>query len=160
MAKIMGAIGVVQWNRYFPGCQDRVWEDPQDICFHLLSPPSKRAITLIISPLMAIEQDQALDLQRLFGNTCLPLVVDGKNNTPEVRHSIIMGNYTHIWVSAEVALGDLMPGKSKKSKQTRRRVIVYDESGYRDARSFTSILHNSTPVSLDRLIRSSAQDFK
>jgi predicted ATPase with chaperone activity len=34
--------------------------------FHLLLPPSKRAITLIISPLMAIEQDQALDLQRLF----------------------------------------------------------------------------------------------
>src|SRR6266850_7905845 len=27
--------------------------------FHLLLPPSKRAITLIISPLMAIEQDQA-----------------------------------------------------------------------------------------------------
>src|SRR4029077_7215458 len=26
--------------------------------FHLLLPPSKRAITLIISPLMAIEQDQ------------------------------------------------------------------------------------------------------
>jgi superfamily II DNA or RNA helicase len=48
--------------------------------FHLLLPPSKRAITLIISPLMAIEQDQALDLQRLFGNTCLPLVVNGKNN--------------------------------------------------------------------------------
>jgi superfamily II DNA helicase RecQ len=71
--------------------------------FHLLLPPSKRAITLIISPLMAIEQDQASDLQRLFGNACLPLVVDGKNNTREVRHSIITGNYTHIWVSAEVA---------------------------------------------------------
>ena len=53
--------------------------------FHLLLPASKRAITLIISPLMAIEQDQALDLNRLFGGACLPLVGDGKNNTPEVR---------------------------------------------------------------------------
>jgi hypothetical protein len=50
--------------------------------FHLLPPASKRAITLIISPLMAIEQDQALDLNRLFGNACLPLAVDRKNNTP------------------------------------------------------------------------------
>jgi hypothetical protein len=61
-------------------------------------------------------------------------------NTPEVRHSIITGN----WVSAEVALGDLVPGKSKKSKQTRRRIIVYDESGYRDAGSFTSVLQNDS----------------
>jgi len=43
------------------------------IGFHLLLPASKRAITLIISPLMAIEQDQALDLNHLFGGACLPL---------------------------------------------------------------------------------------
>jgi hypothetical protein len=30
---------------------------------------------VVISPLMAIEQGQALDLQRLFGRTCPPLVV-------------------------------------------------------------------------------------
>jgi superfamily II DNA helicase RecQ len=36
--------------------------------FHLLLLASKRAITLIISPLMAIEQDQALDFWR-----CLPV---------------------------------------------------------------------------------------
>jgi superfamily II DNA helicase RecQ len=117
--------------------------------FHFLLPASRRAITLIISPLMAIEQDQALDLQRLFGNTCLPLVVDGKNNTPEVRHSIIIGNYTHIWVSAEIALGELVPGKSEKRKQTRRRITVYDKSGYRDTGSFTSVLQNNS--FLDRL---------
>jgi hypothetical protein len=82
------------------------------------------------------------DLQRIFGNACLPLVVDGKNNTHEVRHSIITGDYTYIWVSAEVVLGELAPGKGKKRKQTRRRITVYDESGYRDAGSFTSILEN------------------
>jgi len=43
------------------------------IGFHLLLPASKRAITLIISPLIAIEQDQALDLNCLFGGACLPL---------------------------------------------------------------------------------------
>ena len=43
------------------------------IGFHLLLPASKRAIMLIISPLMAIEQDQALDLNGLFGGACLPL---------------------------------------------------------------------------------------
>jgi superfamily II DNA helicase RecQ len=117
--------------------------------FHLLLPTSKRAITLIISPLMAIEQDQALDLQRLFGDTCRPLVVDGKNNTPEVRHSIITGNYTHIWVSAEVALGELVPGKDKRRKQTRRKIIMYNESGYQDAGSFTSVIQNDS--FLDRL---------
>jgi len=116
--------------------------------FHLLLPPSKRSITLIISPLMAIEQDQALDLQRLFGNTCLPLVVDGKNNTPEVRHSITTGNYTHIWVSAEVALGELVPGNAKKRKQAKRKITVYGD-GYRDAGSFTSVLQNDS--FLDRL---------
>jgi len=89
---------------------------------------------------MAIEQDQASDLQRLFGNTCRPLVVDGKN-TPEVRHSIITGDYTHIWVSAEVALGELVPGKDKRRKQTRRKITVYNESGYRDAGSFTIECH-------------------
>jgi superfamily II DNA helicase RecQ len=117
--------------------------------FHLLLPASKRAITLIISPLMAIEQDQALDLNRLFGGACLPLVVDGKNNTPEVRHSIITGDYTHIWVSAEVALGELVPGKGRKRKQTRPKITVYEESGYRDAGSFISVLQNDS--FLDRL---------
>ena len=87
-------------------------------------------------------------MQRLFGNTCLPLVVDGKNNTPEVRHSIITGNYTHIWVSAEVALGELAPGKAKKRKQAKRKITVYGD-GYRDAGSFTSVLQNDS--FLDRL---------
>lgn len=116
--------------------------------FHLLLPSSKRAITLIISPLMAIEQDQASDLQRLFGNTCRPLVVDGKNNTPEVRHSIITGDYTHIWVSAEVVLGELVPGKGKR-KQTKHKITVYNESGYRDSGSFISVIQNDS--FLDRL---------
>jgi len=94
--------------------------------FHLLLPSSssKRAITLIISPLMAIEQDQASDLQRLFGNTCRPLVVDGKNNTPEVRHSIITGDYTHIWVSAEVVLVNWYQEKARGSKRSTRSLCT------------------------------------
>jgi hypothetical protein len=61
---------------------------------------------------------------------------------PEVRHSIITGNYTHIWISAEVNY--LVPGKGKKRKQTRRKFTVYDESDYRDAGSFTSVLQNDS----------------
>jgi hypothetical protein len=70
---------------------------------------------------MAIEQDQALDLKRLFGGVCLSLVVDGKNNTPEVRHSIITGDYTHIRVSAGVALGELVPGKGLTNRLVDER---------------------------------------
>jgi hypothetical protein len=54
------------------------WPKPgrEDTHIHRLPsslPASERAIMLIISPLMAIEQDQALDLNRLFGGACLPL---------------------------------------------------------------------------------------
>jgi hypothetical protein len=38
--------------------------------------------------------DQALDLKRPFGNALPGARRDGKNNTPEVRHSIIT-DYTH-----------------------------------------------------------------
>jgi hypothetical protein len=90
----MGIIGVTRWNRHFAGGQNRVRADTADI--HRLPPSiilvSKRAITLIINPLMA---DQALDLKRLFGNALPGARCDGKNNTPEVRRSIITRDYTH-----------------------------------------------------------------
>ena len=64
------------------------------IGFHLL-PASKRAITPIISPLIAIEQDQALDLNGLFGDACLPLgrIID---RTDTIRRRFSLTVLSHV----------------------------------------------------------------
>lgn len=45
--------------------------------YNFLMPPAIRPITLIISPLVAIEQDQAEELKNRFGAYSSPVVLDG-----------------------------------------------------------------------------------
>jgi len=56
--------------------------------FHAFFPVSARAITLIISPLLAIEQDQAEELVKRFGNSYKPFAVNGRTNTSLNRHVV------------------------------------------------------------------------
>jgi DEAD/DEAH box helicase len=76
--------------------------------YNLLTPPTIRPITLFISSLVAIEQDQAEELKNRFGARAVPTVLDGKNNTAELRGETARGSYTHVWASAEVVLVDLV----------------------------------------------------
>jgi hypothetical protein len=53
--------------------------------FHAFFPASARAVTLIISPLLAIEHDQAEELVKRFGNSYKPFAVNGRTNSPCCR---------------------------------------------------------------------------
>ena len=76
------------------------------------------SITLILSPLSAIEEDQARELRTRFGEGSRPFILNGDTNRPDVRHQIARGHYTHIWTSAEIALGELAPKLDKTRKKT------------------------------------------
>lgn len=106
--------------------------------FNFLIPRTIRAITLIISPLIAIEQDQAEELKNRFGADSVPVVLNGENNTAELRDGIARGNYTHVWASAEVVLADLVCNK-KKLRTVRRSCVKKFDSGYIDHGSFHSV---------------------
>ena len=102
-------------------------------------PPAIRPITLIISPLVAIEQDQAEELKNRFGAYSSPVVLDGTNNTAELRAEIARGNYTHVWASAEVVLADLADCNKKKPRTVRRSYVKRFDSGYIDHGSVQSV---------------------
>jgi hypothetical protein len=91
--------------------------------YHTLLKPEAGALTIIISPLKAIENDQAADLRKL-GSNCRPFVVVGETNTPENRRDIALGKYTHIWISAEAVLGDLAEKKSQEYKPNKSRNVT------------------------------------
>jgi len=48
------------------------------------------------------------------------VVLDGTNNTAELRAEIARGNYTHVWASAEAVLADLVYCEKKKPRPVRR----------------------------------------
>ena len=50
--------------------------------YYTLFKPEARALTIIVSPLKAIENGQAADLWKL-GSNCRPFVVMGDTNTPK-----------------------------------------------------------------------------
>ncbi|KAH7349217.1 hypothetical protein BKA66DRAFT_575918 [Pyrenochaeta sp. MPI-SDFR-AT-0127] len=75
--------------------------------FHNLISPSRQPITLIISPLKAIQNNQSTTLNSV-SSSYRGFVLDGDTNTLTNRHAIARGDYTHIWVSAEIALAELL----------------------------------------------------
>lgn len=60
------------------------------------------AITVVISPLKAIQRDQCAETATYVG--ARPVVLNGDSNSPALRARIQAGEYTHIWVSPEVAI--------------------------------------------------------
>jgi superfamily II DNA helicase RecQ len=106
--------------------------------YNFLIPASIRPITLIISPLVAIEQDQAEELKNRFGADSAPVVLDGQNNTAALRAEIARGNYTHVWASAEVVLADLVDSNKRQPHTVRRSCVKRFDSGYVDHGSFHS----------------------
>jgi superfamily II DNA helicase RecQ len=125
--------------------------------YNLLTPPTIRPITLIISPLVAIEQDQAEELKNWFGAYAAPVVLDGKNNTAELRAEIARGNYTHVWASAEVVLADLVDCRKRKPGIVRRPCVKRFGSGNIDHGSFHSVAQDEVfrwrlqPLAIDEL---------
>lgn len=124
--------------------------------FHNLIPPSRQPITLIISPLKAIQNDQSTALNSI-SQDYRGFVLDGDTNSPANRYAIARGSYTHVWVSAEIALGELIDkskgessGKMRKSKPGGRtaidgpirRVHHTFPGGYEDRGTFTSVLQH------------------
>ena len=108
-------------------------------------------ISLIISPLKAIEDSQARECRKIWGNGVRPFVLNGDSNSIESRRDIASGKYTHVWLSPEFAVGDQYEesaenngdgGKAKKpgKKSPRRRVTVLD--GFRDDGTFSGVLQN------------------
>ena len=90
--------------------------------------------------LKAIENGQAADLWKL-GSNCRPFVVMGDTNTPENRRDIALGKYTHIWISAEAVLGDLVEKKSQEYKPNKsRKVTRWSGCEYEDRGTFTSVV--------------------
>ena len=128
--------------------------------FHNLISPSRQPITLIISPLKAIQNNQSTTLNSV-SSSYRGFVLDGDTNTLTNRHAIARGDYTHIWVSAEIALAELLErnreelsekdqGRSRKTKPRAegkataggpiRRVRHVFPTGYEDNGTFTSVL--------------------
>ena len=85
--------------------------------FHEMFDKKARAITLIISPLKAIENSQVDDITQL-GREYQGFVLNGETNTVKNRHDIARGRYTHVWTSAEIALGDTVCERSLKPRYT------------------------------------------
>ena len=124
--------------------------------FHDLIHPSLQPITLIISPLKAIENDQSMELNSLSPDY-RGFVLDGDTNTVANRHDIACGKYTHVWLSAEIALGELVDkseGKSSRkpggsgskaggnttTRTVKRVQVQVFPDGYEDRGTFTSVL--------------------
>ena len=108
-------------------------------------------ITLIISPLKSIEDGQARECLKIWGNGVRPFVLNGVSNSVGSRRDIASGKYTHVWLSPEFAVGDQYEesagnsgdgGKAKKpgKKSPRRKVTVLD--GYWDDGTFSGVLQN------------------
>lgn len=131
--------------------------------FHEMFDKKARAITLIISPLKAIQNSQAEDTAQL-GREYQGFVLNGETNTVKNRHDIARGGYTHIWTSAEIALGDIVVKKvpqkeSRKTKETSgvskfisqprmvERIVRHRKhefpDGYVDHGTFQSVLQDS-----------------
>ncbi|KAH7394681.1 P-loop containing nucleoside triphosphate hydrolase protein [Pyrenochaeta sp. MPI-SDFR-AT-0127] len=123
-------------------------------------PPSRQPITLIISPLKAIQNNQSTTLNSV-SSSYRGFVLDGNTNTLTNCHAIARGDYIHIWVSAEIALGELLErnreevlekdqGRSTKTKPRAngkatvdgsiRRVRHVFPTGHEDYGTFTSVL--------------------
>ena len=93
--------------------------------FSLLSAQQK-TITIIISPLKAVEHDQCGDTKKLHG--ARPCVLNGDNHTPELRGLIAQGHYTHVWMSPEIALGkDMLLVYQSDIFRTRIKLLAVDE---------------------------------
>ena len=64
---------------------------------------------------------------------------------------ITLGKYTHIWISAEAVLGDLVEKKSQEYKPNKsRKVTRWSGCEYEDRGTFTSVIQYpvpSTPMS-------------
>ncbi|KAF2188827.1 hypothetical protein K469DRAFT_71901 [Zopfia rhizophila CBS 207.26] len=71
--------------------------------FNSLFNAEDRSITVI----KAIEQGQARESRNTYKQAIRPFVLNGDSNTLQNRHDIARGMYTHVWTSAEIALGDL-----------------------------------------------------
>lgn len=85
--------------------------------YQALLQPGQGAVTLIISPLKAIENSQALKLVEQFGTTMFkPFVLNGDSNSTANRSAIVRGKYTHVWTSAEIAMSSLSEKKNTKEK--------------------------------------------
>jgi len=59
-------------------------------------------VTLIITPLLAIEEEQVADLKKLGGFA--PVALNGLTNTPKLLQDIQNGLYSHIFLSPEIAV--------------------------------------------------------
>jgi len=101
-----------------------------------------RGITMIISPLKAIQRDQAEALR--CSSTpefpFKPFVLDGDSNTPANRRDIACGKYTHIWTSVEVVVGDYKGRRCGQGRKKRKKVEYFDD--YEDNGSFSSVIHH------------------
>jgi ATP-dependent helicase YprA (DUF1998 family) len=103
----------------------------------ILSKP-EQTITLIISPLKAIQLNQATSLRKEIGDIFRPFVLDDETNTAENRRDIAIGKYTHVWISAEIAISDINTSKERGKKKQPERVTF--PCGYEDEGTFHSVL--------------------
>jgi hypothetical protein len=109
---------------------------------------SARAVTLIISPLLAIEQDQAEELVKRFSNSYKPFCCQRQNkHVYESPCYCARRIYTHVWVSAEIVLGGLLVEGRSSARRTKR---TYDD-GYCDSGTFTSVVQDT--VFQERLLQ-------
>jgi len=85
-------------------CQNRVWQDIDIYRVPLLLHPSKDQLPNHKSINGPLSRIRPLDLQASLEHLPAARRLTGRITTPEFGHSIITGNYTHIWVSGRGSL--------------------------------------------------------
>ena len=107
-------------------------------------PTPEKTITLIISPLRSIQLNQATSLQQEIGEVFRPFVLDGDTNTQGNRHLIATGHFTHVWISAEIAISDVNTQKERRKSTRLPDKALFRETGYEDTGTFNSVLLHQT----------------
>lgn len=106
--------------------------------YHALLQPGERSVTLVISPLNAIENGQAQEPTERFDVAMFKsFVLNGESKTPTNRSAIARGEYRHVWTSAETAIGsssEKREDETSYAKESKSKVNIFPY--------FTSILQH------------------
>lgn len=77
----------------------------KSMVFHSVSALEEDTMTLMIMPLLALEEDQKASIKKMRANSN-PCILNGETMTKELLNEIQSGVYTHVLTSPEIAISN------------------------------------------------------